>query len=134
VGFGFLGTLILAAVYFSGISIAIALHAAHIPKFLVINIPAEQYYSYERFFIWPVAIAGTILASGVIRLTARWMNGQGSFEDLFSLLGFSMIVIAIVMGIPDLVLSLLVGLRILAPLGWEFVGLHVWLGTYGTYC
>jgi hypothetical protein len=37
----------------------------------------------------PVGLAGTILASGVIRLVARWWNGQGHFEDLFALLGFS---------------------------------------------
>jgi hypothetical protein len=130
VGFGFLGLLILAAVYFVGISVALAMNVAHLPQFLVLNIPAEQYYSYERFFILPVAVAGTILASGVIRLGARWWNGQGRFEDLFALLGFSMIVIAVVMGVPDLAIGILTGIGVLAPLGFEFIGPHVWLGTF----
>ena len=72
VGFGFLGPLILAIVYFIGISVALAMNAAHLPQFLVLNIPAEQYYSYERFFILPVALIGTTLTSGVIRLLGRW--------------------------------------------------------------
>jgi hypothetical protein len=129
VGFGFLGVLILAVVYFIGISIPIALHVMHVPKFLVLDIPAEKYYSYERFFILPVGLAGTILTSGVIRLAARGWNGEGNFEDLFALLGFSMIAIAVVIGLPDLVIGILIGTGILAPLGWEFVGPHVWLGT-----
>src|SRR4030042_5905941 len=68
--FGFLGLLILAIVYFIGISIALAMDAANIPQLLVLNIPADRYYFYERFFILPVGLAGTILASGVIRLGA----------------------------------------------------------------
>jgi hypothetical protein len=129
VGYGFLGAVILAVVYFTGITISIALHAAHLPKFLVINIPADQYYSCERFFILPVGLAGIILASGAARLAARKMNGRGVFEDLFALLGFSMVMLAVVMGIPDLVLGILAGNNVLAPPGWEFAGLHVWLGT-----
>jgi hypothetical protein len=129
VGFGFLGVLILAVVYFVGISIPIAMNVVHIPKFLILDIPAERYYSYERFFILPVGLAATILTSGVVRLAARGGNGEGNFEDLFALLGFGMIVIAVVMGLPDLVLGILVGTGILTPLGWEYVGPHVWLGT-----
>jgi hypothetical protein len=129
VGFGFLGPLILAAVYFIGISVALAMNVAHLPQLLVLNIPAEQYYSYERFFILPVGLAGTILTSGVIRLVARWWNGQGHFEDLFALLGFSLIVVAVVIGLPDLVIGILVGIGILVPLGFAFIGPHVWLGT-----
>ena len=79
VGFGFLGVLILAIVYFIGISIPIAMDVMHIPKFLVLDIPAEQYYSYERFFILPVGLAGTILTSGAIRLAAHGWNGEGNF-------------------------------------------------------
>lgn len=76
VGFGLLGHLILAAVYFIGISVALAMDAANLPQLLVLNIPAEQYYSYERFFILPVGLAGTILTSGVIRLVARWWSAS----------------------------------------------------------
>lgn len=123
-GFGLLGLVILAAVNFTGISTALALNVAHIPQFLVLNIPSGQYYAYERFFILPVGLAGTILASGVIRLMAHEWNGQGHFEDLFALLGFSMIVVAVVMGLPDLAISVLVGVGILAPIDWTYIGPH----------
>jgi hypothetical protein len=129
VGYGFVGVLILAAVYFVAISVALALRVAHLPEYLVLNIPAAQYYSYERFFILPVGLAGVILAAGVIRLAARGWNGQGHFEDLFALLGFSMIELAVVIGLPDLVIAILSGMGIMGPLGFEYVGLHVWVGT-----
>lgn len=127
--FGFLGQLILAAVYFVGISLSLAMDVMHVPKLIVLNISASQYYFYERFFILPVALSGTILTSGVIRLVARWWNGKGKFENLFAMLGFSMIVIAVVMGLPDLVIGLLVGRGIIAPPGFDYVGPHIWLGT-----
>lgn len=129
VGFGILGNLILAVVYFIGISIALEMDVMHLPQRLVLNIPPEQYYAYERFFIFPVGLAGTILAAGVIRLVARGWKGNGRFEDLFALLGFSLIVVAVVIGLPDLVLGLLAGFGILAPRGFAYVGPHVWLGT-----
>ncbi|MGD1995050.1 MAG: YIP1 family protein [Anaerolineae bacterium] len=129
VGFGFLGPLILAAVYFIGISVALAMNAAPLPQVIVLNVPAEQYYSLERFFILPVGLAATILMAGVIRLVARWWNGEGHFEDLFALFGFSLIEVAVVIGLPDLAIGILVGIGVLAPLGFEFIGPHVWLGT-----
>ncbi len=127
--FGFLGQLILAAVYIAGISLALALGVMHLPEQLVLNIPANVYYSYERLFILPAALAGTILASGVIRLLAPLWDGRGQFEDLFALLGFAGIAIAVLMGLPDLVLKVLVRLGIIAQYGWTYVGPHVWLGT-----
>jgi hypothetical protein len=129
VGFGFLGHLILAVVYFIGISAALGMNAAHLPEFLVLDIPAEHYYTYEQFFILPVALAGTILTAGAIRLAARGWTGKGNFEDLFALLGFSLIEVAAVIGLPDLVISLLVGTGIIPSLGWGFIWPHVWLGT-----
>ncbi len=129
IGFGFLGVLILAAVYFAGISVSIALNVMHLPKYLVINIPVEQYYGYERFFVLPVGLAGVILAAGVIRLAAQWMKGQGSYEGLFALLGFGMMVNGVVMGIPDLIISLLIKMSLLPPRNWNDVGLHIYLAT-----
>ncbi len=91
VGYGIFGTLILALVYIAGISTKMAMNAMHVPEFLVLNIPPARYYSTERFFIIPAALAGTILAAGIIRLAAQGWKGQGNFEDLFALLGFSMV-------------------------------------------
>jgi hypothetical protein len=129
VGFGVFGHLILAIIYFIAISIPLAMDASHLPEFLVLNIPAEQYYSYERFFILPVSLAATILTAGVIRLTARLWEGQGNFEDHFALLGFSLIVVAVIIGLPDLIIGILVGNGILTSSGWAYIGPHVWLGT-----
>ena len=127
--FSFLGQVILAIVYFSGISLSIALEVIHIPKGIVLNIPAEQYYSFERYFILPVALAGTILTAGIIQLVARAWNGKGHFEDLFALLGFCMIIIAVVMGIPDFLIGPLTKIGIIAPHGFEYVGPHVFIAT-----
>jgi hypothetical protein len=33
------------------------------------------------------------------------------------------------MGLPDLVIGVLVGIGIVEPTGWEFIGPHVWPGT-----
>ncbi len=134
VGFGYLGLLALAVVYFAGISAAIALDAPHTPQMPVLNLPPEDYYAYERFYIFPMGLAGVILAAGLIRLVARSWNGKGQFEDLFALLGFSIIIVALVMGVSDLVLNLLVGSRIMSTpnLFWDghnTRGPHIWLGT-----
>lgn len=127
--FGFFGQAILAIVYFSGISLSIALEVIQIPKGIVLNIPAEQYYFYERYFILPVALAGTILTAGVIRLVARTWNGKGHFEDLFALFGFCMIIIAVVMGIPDFLIAPLTKIGIITYHGFEYVGPHVFIAT-----
>ena len=129
VGFGVGGHLLLAVVYFVAITVPLMLNGSHLPEFLVLDIPAEQYYAYERWFILPVGLAATILTSGVIRLLARLWGGQGQFEDHFALLGFGLIVVAVIIGLPDLVLGMLVAGGILAPLGWTFIGPHIWLGT-----
>lgn len=127
--FGFLGPVVLAAVYCTGISIALARNAMHLPQSPVLKIPAEQDYSYERFFILPVGLAGTILTAGVIRLLANGWHGQGQFEDLFTLLGFSLIVVAVVMGLPDIAINILPGFGIPVPRSWVFSGPHIYLGT-----
>lgn len=129
VSFGVLGHLTLATVYFIAISVPLTMNRSHFPEFLVLNIPARQYYAYERFFILPVAMAATILTSGVIRLIARLWHGQGHFEDHFALHGFSLIAVAVRIGLPDIVIGTLVGIGVVPPLGWTFVGPHVWLGT-----
>jgi hypothetical protein len=115
---GFGGLLSLTAIYAIGLSVAIANGRTPAEETLVLRIPAEQYYAYERLFLLPAAVGGTILAAGASRLTARLWDGHGTFEDLFALLGFTQVVIAIFKGVPDLALYLLVPDRL--------VTLHVW--------
>lgn len=129
IGFGFLGPIALAVVYFAGISAALAMKVDHLPQFPVLRIPPEQYYTYERFYILPVGIAGTIMASGAIRLLAHWWNGRGHFEDLFALLGFGLIEVAVVMGLPDMMLAVFAGIGVPIPISWVLSGPQIWLGT-----
>lgn len=129
VRYGLFGVLVLALVYFIGISIPLSAGAMHLPQPPVINIPPEQYYSYQRFMNFPAGLAGTILSAGVIRLAARGLKGQGRFEDLFALLGFSLVEVAVVMGLPDLLLGVLAAFRVSVPAWLIFSGPHIWLGT-----
>ncbi len=129
IGFGFLGPVALAVVYFVGISAALALKVDHLPQSPVLRIPPAQYYAYERFYILPVGIAGTIMAAGAIRLLAHWWNGRGRFEDLFALLGFSLILVAVVMGLPDMLLAILAGVGVSIPISLVLSGPQIWLGT-----
>jgi len=129
IGLGFIGPAFLAVVYLIGISTALAMKVEHLPQFPILKIPPEQYYAFERFYILPVGIAGMILCAGAIQLAAHLWKGRGQFEYLFALLGFSLIVVAIVIGIPDLVLAILAGIGVSIPIGWVLSGPHIWLGT-----
>jgi hypothetical protein len=118
VAFGFAGLLSLTAVYILGLSLAVASGRTPSEETLLLRIPAERYYVYERLFLLPAAVGGTILAAGTTRLTAGLWGGQGTFEDLFALLGFAQVAVAIFMGLPDLALHLLAPERLIT--------LHVW--------
>jgi hypothetical protein len=64
-----------------------------------------------------------ILHAGAARLVRRAWGGTGTFEDLFALLGFGYVLIALIVGVPDLVMGLFD--VVLLP-----VGPHVILGTF----
>ncbi|MCK2212437.1 YIP1 family protein [Actinomadura sp. ATCC 31491] len=129
IGFGLLGPVALAVVYFAGISAALAMGVMHAPQSPALRISDADYYAYERFYILPVGIAGTVMAAGVTRLLAGLWHGRGRFEDLFALLGFALVAVAVAMGLPDLVLAVLAGLGVPGLLGWMLSGPHIWLGT-----
>lgn len=48
-------------------------------------IPAEDYYFWEPFFALPVFILIAIVFAGLCRLVALIFNGNGSFENIFSI-------------------------------------------------
>ena len=123
VAYGVSGVCILAAIYTIGISLALARDPATQPASPpVLTIAPERYYVYELLFLFPVAVASVILHAGVARLVCRAWNGNGTFENLFAILGFGYALIALVIGVPDLVLGLL-GVRV------TIVSPHVILGT-----
>jgi hypothetical protein len=86
----------------------------------------NKYYVYELFFLLPVAMASVILHAGAARLVCRAWGGTGTCEDLFVLLGFEYVLIALVMGVPDLVFGLL-------DIRFRTGGPHVILGTLWYY-
>jgi|GEM_PF-1277163 len=81
--YGFLSLLLLGILY--TITIYIGYRngfGAVVKPFLVI--PAEDYYLWETFFALPVFIIIAIVFAGIVRLLALTVNGNGSFEDIFS--------------------------------------------------
>jgi hypothetical protein len=52
-------------------------------------IPLDVYYFYNRFFLAPTMVMCWILAAGVAQLLSHLFKGQGSFEDMLSVFGFS---------------------------------------------
>jgi hypothetical protein len=116
---GFGGLLALSLVYIVVFTVCLAKNLVPlIPP--VLRISPEEYFAYERFFIFPVAVGGTILMAGVIRLGCSMLSGRGRFLDLFAVIGFSHVIIAIAMGLPDLTLAIL---------GKSAIGPHVYIGT-----
>jgi hypothetical protein len=106
IGFG--GILTLSTLYIIVISVTLARNPTAVPSVSpVLNVPPERYYVGERFFLLPVAVASVILDSGVVRLIAHCCRGRGKFVDVFALLGFGYVAIALVMGLPDLLIAAL---------------------------
>jgi hypothetical protein len=53
-----------------------------------LNIPPENYYAYNRFFLAPSLMLAWILAAGVAQLFSVLFYGKGSFEDTLCVFGF----------------------------------------------
>ncbi len=122
IAFGFAGILALTLIYVAGIALTLVRHPGTRPmQAPALRIAPESYYYYELAFLLPVALASVVLQAGVSHLVCRARGCSGTFEDLFALLGFSYLVVALVVGGPDLVLGFL-GPR-------ATVGFHVVLGT-----
>ncbi len=126
--FGLSGILSLSVLYIIVISVMLARNPAVVPSVSpVLNIPPERYYPCERFFLLPVAVASVVLHSGVVRLMAHCWGGRGRFVDLFALLGFSYVLIALTMGFPDLLMAVLArqvtaaGPHVIIGTAWYFI-------------
>jgi hypothetical protein len=127
--YGLAGIVLLVAIYTLGIALALVREPTTRPASPpLLNISLERYYLYELLFLFPVAVASVIVHAGVVRLVCHCRSGTGKFEDMFAILGFGYTLIALVMGVPDLLLGLLgVSVTIIWP--------HVILGTlwYGAF-
>lgn len=123
VSFGVAGILVLTLVYTIGISLTLVRHPWTKPLAApILRIAPERYYVYELFFLLPVAVVSVVVHAGVSHLVCWVRGGRGTFDDLFALLGFSYVILALVMGIPDLLLGLFRPATSIGP--------HVVLGTF----
>jgi hypothetical protein len=125
--YGLLGAFFLALTYAAVLAIAHFTRPGYLPaeSGLVLRIPADRYYFWEIFLVLPAGLGGAILAAGAVRLSALLFRGRGSFERLFALLAFGYVLVAVVMGFPDLVLDFWPQ----APL----FHIHVFLGSAGYF-
>lgn len=54
-----------------------------------LDVPADVYYQYNRWFLFPSMFGCWILAAGVAQLLGKFFGGKGTFEDNLSALGFA---------------------------------------------
>lgn len=86
-----------------------------------LNIPAEVYYSYNRFMLAPSMLGCWILAAGVAQLLSRPLGGAGSFEDTLSVFGFGAAIATLAALAHDFTDSLLGALGLLDLRAYEVV-------------
>jgi hypothetical protein len=76
---------------FLGIIYTISVQLAYMQGFGAViqpflNIPAQDYYAWQRFFQIPLFFITTILFAGIVRLLSATTGGRGSFENVYSIL------------------------------------------------
>lgn len=69
---------------------------------LWLAIPKEVYYYYDQFILAPSMIMAWMMAAGVIQLASKLFGGKGTFEDMLSVLGFSISVACLASLLHDL--------------------------------
>ena len=67
-----------------------------------LDIPAERYYQYNRFFLAPSMLGCWLLAAGTAQLLSRLFSGKGRFEDLLAVFGFGIAIACLASLIHDL--------------------------------
>jgi hypothetical protein len=75
-----------------------------------LTLPAASFHHYEEFFLAPSLLICWILAAGVAQLFSRACSGQGSFEDMLSVLGFGISIAclpALLIDLPESILGTL---------------------------
>jgi len=73
-------------------------------------VPADVYYSFNRFWLAPSMFGCWILAAGLAQLLSRLFSGKGSFEDTLSVFGFGITIatlFALLHDLPDSTLGAL---------------------------
>jgi hypothetical protein len=84
-----------------------------------LNIPPEDYYRYNRFFLAPSLLLAWILAAGVVQLLSKAVDGKGSFEDTLCVLGFGIGIASWATALHDLVSSFLGAVHIIDQQAYE---------------
>lgn len=81
-------------------------------------IPTNEYFLWEPIFTTPVIFFGGLLAAAVMQLMARWMGGQGSFEDTVALVGPVTLIATLTTLIPDTLIGLGLIAGFIDPAHW----------------
>jgi hypothetical protein len=84
-----------------------------------LDISLELYYRYNVFFCLPSMFLGWILSAGVIQILAKLYGGQGNFEQVLLLFGFSIGVASWSTGLHDLISSFLGAVGIIDQSDYE---------------
>jgi hypothetical protein len=84
-----------------------------------LDIPAEEYYRWDQWFIVPSILLGWIAATGFAHLAARALGGTGSWEATLAVVGFGLSVSSWWTGLHDLVTTFLGWLRVIDQRAYE---------------
>lgn len=102
--FGYGAMVALAGGYTLAIALLARQGATPIPA-PFLRIPDEIYYLWAIAFTGPALLAGWLLATAVMQLTARVAGGTGAFEDLAGAIGVVTAIASLATLIPDLVMG-----------------------------
>ncbi len=82
-------------------------------------IPADVYYRYDRWILFPSMFGCWILAAGTAQLLSRFFGGKGTFEDMLSAFGIAAGVSSLASLLHDLPDAFLAGIGLLDARWYE---------------
>lgn len=86
-----------------------------------LRIPAEEYYFWEIFMVFPVYFGVWVLGAGFVQLVSRPLGGSGSFEGTLATLGFAMTIPWYVTWVVETLGMILVMMDVITLAQWQDV-------------
>lgn len=86
-----------------------------------LRIPAEEYYFWEVYLIFPVYFGCWILAAGFVQLVSRSVGGQGSFEGNLATLGFVIVIPWLLTWLVETAGLIMISLNLFTLQQWQWV-------------
>lgn len=92
----------------------------HSPIFAppLLRIPEQEYYAWERYFVIPLLLLSWCSVSACVRLCARALGGQGTFEGDAAVSGMVFAVPMLVTWLPETCAGVLYSAGLLTPAEW----------------